>query len=152
LRRAGDGRLAARTPALDREIAEAVRALARDPRSRPRAMILSRDPWLDMLLMPANRRSISAGPPPALIAYIHGDAWSAADRCEQLAELFGLLPSESRLALALSRGMTIAEAAAELGLTIETARTYSKKIYAKTGARGQPDLVRFIHRSVLAIV
>jgi DNA-binding CsgD family transcriptional regulator len=75
----------------------------------------------------------------------------AADRCEQLAQLFDLLPSESRLALALSRGMSIAEAAAELGLTVETARTYSKSIYAKMGARGQSDLVRFVHRSVLAI-
>ena len=92
-----------------------------------------------------------ARPAPALIAYVHGDSWSSADRCDQLAELFALLPSEARLALALSRGMTIAEAASDLGLTIETARTYSKKIYAKTGARGQPDLVRFIHRSVLAI-
>ena len=64
--------------------------------------------------------------------------------------MFGLLPSEARLALALSRGLTLTEAAADLGLTIETARNYSKKIYAKTGARGQPDLVRFILAGVLA--
>jgi DNA-binding CsgD family transcriptional regulator len=45
--------------------------------------------------------------------------------------------------------MTIAEAAEDLGLSEQTARTYSKNIYAKIGARGQADLVRFIHRSVL---
>jgi DNA-binding CsgD family transcriptional regulator len=151
LRRGVGGRLSAHNRELDREIAAAMKAIGTDPHGRPRALVLSRDPWLDMLLVPAHRRSIPASPTPAIIAYVHGDSWSSADRCEQLADLFELLPSEARLALALSRGMTIVEAATELGLTVETARTYSKKIYAKTGARGQPDLVRFIHRSVLAI-
>ena len=48
-------------------------------------------------------------------------------------------------------GLFLLSAAAMLGLTIETARNYSKKIYAKTGARGQPELVRIILTSVLAI-
>jgi DNA-binding CsgD family transcriptional regulator len=151
LSRNAAGRLAARPRELEREILQAIRAISADSRSRPRAMILSRDPWLDMLLVPTHKRSISAKPDPAVIAYVHGDNWSTADRCEQLAELFVLLPSEARLALALARGMTITEAAAELGLTVETARNYSKKIYSKLGARGQSDLVRFVMRSVLAI-
>lgn len=151
IRRDPAGLLVARPAEIGREMAAAIREVLRDPARPPRAMILSREPWLDMLLVRAGGRRIAPGPPPALIAYIHGDGWSAADRCEQLGELFHLLPSEARLALALGRGMTISEAAGELGLTVETARTYSKKIYAKTGARGQSDLVRFIHRSVLAI-
>jgi DNA-binding CsgD family transcriptional regulator len=129
----------------------AVRAVAADPRSRPRAIILSRDPWFDMLLAPARGIAIAAGPRPAVIAYVHGDRQPSTDRRDQLAQLFGLTPSEAKLALALSRGMTIAEAAADFGLTVETARNYSKKIYSKTGARGQPDLIRFVMRSVLAI-
>lgn len=151
LLRGRGGRLAARDPQANREIAEAVRALAGNAATRPRAIVLSREPWLDMLLVPATLRESAAGPAPALVAYVHSDRWSSADRCEQLAQLFDLIPSEARLALALSRGMSIAEAAAELGLTVESARTYSKRIYAKTAARGQADLVRFIHRSVLAI-
>jgi DNA-binding CsgD family transcriptional regulator len=63
----------------------------------------------------------------------------------------GLSAREAALAEAMSRGRTILTAGAELQLTPETARNYSKRIYAKTGARGQADLVRFIHRSVLAI-
>ena len=101
--------------------------------------------------MPSAPPAGATRPAPALVAYVHADNWSSADRCEQLGQLFDLIPSEARLALALSRGMTIAEAAADLGLTVESARTYSKRIYAKTGARGQADLVRFLHRSVLAI-
>ena len=95
--------------------------------------------------------SVSAGSTPVAIAYLSGDRWSQADRCEQLVELFGLLPSEARLAWAIAQGIPISEAAANLGITVETARNYSKKIYAKTGARGQAELVRIVLTSVLAI-
>jgi DNA-binding CsgD family transcriptional regulator len=85
------------------------------------------------------------------IVYLSGDRSSQADRCEQLVELFGLLPSEARLAWEIAQGIPIAEAAANLNLTVETARNYSKKIYAKMGARRQAELVRIILSSVLAI-
>lgn len=145
-------RLAARDATVGRDIAAAVKALAADRQSRPRAIVLSREPWLDMLLVKAAKVGTGATrPAPALVAYVHSDQWSSADRCEQLGQLFDLTPRQAGLALALSRGMSIAEAATTLGLSLESARTYSKRIYAKTGARGQADLVRFVHRSVLAI-
>ena len=149
--RGRDRKLTSKDPDVAREIASAIEALAADPRSRPRAIVLSQEPWLDMLLVAADITGGTTRPAPTLVAYVHADDWTSADRCDQLAQLFGLLPSEARLALALSRGKSIAEAAGELDLTVESARTYSKRIYAKTGARGQADLVRFIHRSVLAI-
>ena len=145
------GRLAARDPAIGREIEAALHEATHDPHARPRAIVLSRDPWRDMLLVASGLPGGASGPAPAVVAYVHADDWSSADRCDQLSQLFDLLPSEARLALALSRGSSIAEAAAELGLTVESARTYSKRIYAKTGARGLADLVRFIHRSVLSL-
>jgi DNA-binding CsgD family transcriptional regulator len=151
LRQSPNGLLTAKSRALSREIAAAIKGLATNANARPHAMIVNEDPWLDMLLVPANRGSMSAKSAPTVIAYVHGDNWLSADRCEQIAGLFGLLPSEARLALALGRGMSIADAAVDLGLTIETARTYTKKIYAKMGARGQADLVRFLHRSILGI-
>ncbi len=146
-----DGKLTARVPEVGQEIMAAIRALSGDPGARPRAVVLCREPWLDMLLVGTSGDQAAARPSPAIFAYVHADNWSSADRCDQLAQLFDLVPSEARLALALSRGMSITDAAGELGLTVESARTYSKRIYAKTGARGQADLVRFIHRSVLAI-
>ena len=134
-----------------REIVDAIKTLASGANAKPRAMILSRDPWLDMLLVPASRTAISAKSVPAVVAYVHSDSSLSSDRCEQLAQLFDLLPSEARLALALGRGMSITEAANELNLTVESARTYSKKIYAKMGARGHADLVLFVQRSALQI-
>lgn len=136
------GQLVAEDPAVGRRLSAALRAVIDGRSDQPRALNVSEEPWVDLLLMPAGQLAT---------IYIQGDRRSLADRHEQLAELFGLLPSEARLALALSRGMTIGEAADTLGLTIETARNYSKKIYAKMGARGQSDVVRYILTSVLAL-
>jgi DNA-binding CsgD family transcriptional regulator len=60
------------------------------------------------------------------------------------ARLYGLSDREAALAEAISRGVGIVEAGAELHLSQETARNYSKRIYAKTGTSGQADLVRLM--------
>jgi DNA-binding CsgD family transcriptional regulator len=133
------------------EVEQAVAQLAAEPQSRPRAIQLRGDPWFDILLVPARHRRLAAAGTVAVIAYVHGDNWASNDRHSQLAELFSLKPSEAKLALALCRGKSIAEAAVEIGLTVESARTYSKAIFAKTGAKGQPDLVRIIMGSILAL-
>lgn len=151
LRRGRYDRLTPASPAIDRELTALIKQFATDPEARPRAINLSRDPAIDMLVRPFKDRSLSTASSPVAIAYISGDRWSQADRCDQLVDLFGLLPSEARLAWAIAQGMSIGEAAAELGLTVETARNYSKKIYAKTGARGQAELVRNILTGVLAL-
>ncbi|MDD3800410.1 MAG: helix-turn-helix transcriptional regulator [Novosphingobium sp.] len=151
LRISRSGRLVATDPATERKLSAAIKAFAASPGERPRAFNIGTDPWVEMLLAPLSGSNEGTAGTPAMIAYLQGDTRSASDRNEQIAELFGLLPSEARLALALSRGMTIAEAAESLGITVETARNYSKKIYAKMGARGQNDLIRYILTSVLAL-
>lgn len=117
----------------------------------PRAVHLVDEPWLDMLIVPIRYRTLSGGATPVAVGYVHGVGAASAERCEQLIQLFGLTASEARLALVLSQGRSIAEAATELGFTIETARNYSKRIYAKTDTRGQADLVRIILASVIAL-
>ena len=150
LSKSASGRLVAKPSHLDAAILQAIRELSKNPRARPRAFTLSWEPWLDMLLMPAVQNQLTVNPRAAVIAYVHGDSWQTSDRCDQLIELFRLSRGEARLALAISRGMSIAEAAAKFGLKIETARKYTKSIYSKTGARGLPDLVRIVMRSGLA--
>jgi DNA-binding CsgD family transcriptional regulator len=151
LRLGSNRRLSARPPELENAIFKTIAALAKDPKGHPRAFILKKDPWLDMLLVPATHKRLSAHPRAVVIAYVHGDSWRTSDRCEQLSQLFGLSPGESRLALALSRGLSMSEAASKLELKVGTVRKYSKSIYAKLGARGLPDLVRIVLRSILAI-
>lgn len=134
-----------------REFENALKKFREEPDMRPKALHLRSDPWLDMLLVPAKHTVLAAGGTTRLIAYVHGDNWSSLDRQTQLADLFALTASEAKLALALCRGRSIAEAAAEIGITEQSARTYSKSIFAKTGARGQPDLVRIIMGSIIAM-
>lgn len=58
--------------------------------------------------------------------------------------LYGLTPAEARLASSLVRGISPAQAAEALGLTINTVRTHLKRIFSKTETRRQSDLVRVL--------
>lgn len=89
-------------------------------------------------------------PAPALIVYISGS--TEARPIERLVmQLFDLTPSEAQLATLLASGLTIAESAERLGLTENTARTYSKIIFSKTGVGRQAELIRLILRSVAVL-
>jgi DNA-binding CsgD family transcriptional regulator len=59
-----------------------------------------------------------------------------------LRALFDLTTGEARVALALADGRTIGEAAQELGISRETARTHLRSIFAKTGVSRQSGLMR----------
>jgi DNA-binding CsgD family transcriptional regulator len=147
---AGDGRLRAGNRVANRSLQEAIKQFAVSAAPPSAALNLSRDPWVDLLLVAHRSQHDSPVPRPAIIAYVQSDTRTLGDRHEQIASLFGLAGSEARLALALSRGMSITEAAEHLGVTVATARDYAKKTYAKMGARGQSDVVRMVLTSVLA--
>lgn len=151
LRRGRYDRLMPSSPLIDRQLTALVKSYRSKVEGKSQAFRLSQDPWVDMLVTPAPEQMLTGGNKPVAIIYVSGDRRSQAARCEQLVEIFGLLPSEARLAWMLAQAASIAESAEALGLTIETARNYSKKIYAKTGARGQAELVRIVLTSVLAI-
>jgi DNA-binding CsgD family transcriptional regulator len=68
-----------------------------------------------------------------------------------LHELFGLTPAEVRLCLALVKGKSVEEYAHETAISSNTARTYVKRIYSKTGVRRQNELVRLLLRSSAGI-
>lgn len=73
------------------------------------------------------------------------------DRAAAFAAVFQLTGAEARMGTELAAGASIAEAAARLGITEQTARYYTKRLYAATGARGQPDLIRLFWTSVAAL-
>ncbi|WP_109806108.1 helix-turn-helix transcriptional regulator [Sphingosinithalassobacter portus] len=115
-----------------------------------RAILLRHDPVLHLRVR-AVRQPPGIWPSDAVaLATLHDEAAITVGEGQLLVDMFGLLPSEARLAVALATGRSLSEAAGALGLTIETARNYSKKIYAKTGTRGQADLVRRIYANGLA--
>ena len=55
---------------------------------------------------------------------------------------YGLSPAEASLTARLVGGMTITQAAVANGIRPSTARSHLKKIFVKTGAKRQSDLVR----------
>lgn len=61
-----------------------------------------------------------------------------------LRQMFDLTTAEAALALALQRHGELAMAAAETGITLESARTRMKAVYAKTELRRQGDLLRML--------
>ena len=59
-------------------------------------------------------------------------------------EAYGLTQAEARVALAASSGTTIAETAAQLGLSSNTVKTHLRKVFDKTGVSRQTELVRLV--------
>ena len=61
---------------------------------------------------------------------------------DRLVELYGVTPAEAALAQVVARGTGLTEAADELGISMNTARTHLKRVFQKTGTRRQAELVR----------
>jgi DNA-binding CsgD family transcriptional regulator len=99
-----------------------------------------------MLLVPGVAGAAAIG------LFVRARDGDAVVQARVLADMFGLAPSEARLAVAVAGGASLAEAAGQLGLTIETARNYSKRVFAKMRVRGQVDLVRAVAGSVAGLV
>ena len=70
-------------------------------------------------------------------------AVEATDRLwANLRESFGLTPAETRLAARLRDGLTLKDAAAELGVSVNTVRNQLRAIFDKLGLSRQSDLIR----------
>ncbi|MBL8700179.1 MAG: response regulator [Alphaproteobacteria bacterium] len=69
-----------------------------------------------------------------------------------LAAFFALTPSESRLTHALLRGLSLQEASRDVGITVTSARTYLRHIFAKLGIGRQSELIRAVLTSPIMFV
>lgn len=61
-----------------------------------------------------------------------------------LAQLYGLTPAESRLVNALFVGMSLRAAATQAGITLNTARSTLKKVFAKCAVGSQAGLLQLL--------
>jgi DNA-binding CsgD family transcriptional regulator len=66
---------------------------------------------------------------------------------EAFARLYKLTGGELRVLLALAQGLGAKEAADMLGIGEPTVRTHLQRIFSKTGAPRQADLLRLLHDS-----
>lgn len=107
------------------------------------------DSRIAALIMPIDARDVFDMAIPAnIMIYLHDLRSTAHASPALVAKLFGLAPAEARLVILLGEGLTLREAAARLGITENSARSYSKTIFHKTGMKRQADIVRLVQRSM----
>lgn len=88
---------------------------------------------------------------PALAVFI-SDPGQVGEASQQvLAQLFGFTRAEAALAVQLSRGLSVQEAAEALQVSPHTARTQLKSVFAKAGVSRQAELIRLLMKSVAAM-
>lgn len=63
-----------------------------------------------------------------------------------LIQMYGLTPKEAELAAKLSEGKSLEQAAEELAIRYETARTHLRRIFGKTGTSRQTELLLLMAR------
>jgi DNA-binding CsgD family transcriptional regulator/PAS domain-containing protein len=98
---------------------------------------------LSLLVCPLRPHALILGAsvPAALLIFSDPDAGPSTST-QALIELYGLTPAEARLMTALVDGERLEDYADRQGISINTARTQSKQIFAKTGHGRQADLIR----------
>lgn len=84
---------------------------------------------------------------PAVAIFIRDPEQQLETSAADIEKLFGFTRAESALTLLLSRGLSIAEAATELGISQHTARAQLKSVFAKAGVTRQAELIRLVLKS-----
>lgn len=132
---------------VERQLSDAASLYATTPDAPVDAVALCVDPAIHALLVPNSAQPAAASSLPVMQILCSLPRDTGAQQSDILSQLTGLARREAELALRLSAGRSLAETAQEMGLTLETARNYSKRIYAQLNLRGQGELVRYVLQS-----
>lgn len=117
-------------------------AVRRPSLLRPLSVLVSPLPVNEYLLVPER---------PAVAIFI-GDPERNVESPEScLSRLYRLTPAESRLASKVMQGVSLREAADQLKVTYETARSQLKSVFLKTETSRQTELIRLLLRSTAAL-
>ncbi|GHA21493.1 hypothetical protein GCM10007989_16040 [Devosia pacifica] len=128
-----------RASAGNRQGSEAV-ALTRDSGRRP----------LIAVACPLGRGPAEAGEP-VVGLFVTDPEWRSSDATAAIAQLYGLSPAETRLALALVRGLRLDEIADEFGLSRNTVSYTLKNLFRKTETDRQADLISLFISNPVAL-
>ncbi|MEH6550480.1 MAG: helix-turn-helix transcriptional regulator [Pseudomonadales bacterium] len=88
---------------------------------------------------------------PSIAIFISDPESSVEATAKTLVRLFGFTPTEAELALLLANGLSLDEAAENLGVSRNTIRTHLRALFSKTGVSRQTLLVRLILNSVASL-
>jgi len=99
---------------------------------------------LQLVVTPFHSSSTFLDAQPSALVFLSDPDAAPASRSSVLRTLYGLSPTECRLADLLAAGKELTSAADRLTMTAQTARFHLKSIFRKTGTNRQTDLVRLI--------
>lgn len=144
LLRACDGSLACRGTAETKRLRGAIQSVASTGNDTEAVLRLGTGDgnWRMTFIVPARPRTAGGAAPCAMVLV---DQHRPCEAPERLLHALGLLPSEQRFLNAFLRSSSITEAASQIGLSEETARTYLKRVRAKLGVHRQMELVQLIY-------
>jgi DNA-binding CsgD family transcriptional regulator/PAS domain-containing protein len=153
------GRLRAEYALEDRELQRLIKSgLSNGSRTDPaitEAISLTRpsgQPKLGVLVRSIPCNELSEGNDwPQVAVFIRDPKHQPAPSHELVRRLFGFTSAEVALALLLTNGLTLDEAAVELNIRKNTARAHLRSIFSKTGVTRQTMLVRLLLNSVASV-
>jgi FixJ family two-component response regulator len=105
----------------------------------------SEEPLLSVLVTPLGELTDPIGREQPAAAVFISDPGRRVETAEDLLRrLYGLTPTEARLTAILMQGKSLEDAAPELSISINTARTHIKRVFSKTGTTRQGDLISLL--------
>lgn len=153
-----DGRPVATEPGHDRWLQEAIRkAQSSTTRNAGEAELpvrvldagQAKTPTLVIPLLPPT--SNSTLPDNAVLIFLGNPRLDRETTITLLGSLYELTPAEAELTWMLADGLSLEDAASERNVTLNTARSQLKRVFTKTGAKRQAELVRAVLGSVGAM-
>jgi len=141
------GRLCAERPADTQQLTRLIGDAARTTRGLGEtaggmlALPTRLGPPVTVLVSPCPRLGLLE---PAVLVFVNEAPGSPEFGARYLARLYGLTPAEVQLLQALVNGKRLSDYAGDTGISLNTAKTHLKQIFAKTGSSRQADLVRLV--------
>ena len=91
------------------------------------------------------------GRPRCVAVFVAGSFDAGQAPADVLASVYRLTPAETRILLRIAQGDTTAEIAHSTGIAMNTVRTHLLRLFAKTGARRQAELVKLVRQFALPL-
>ena len=99
---------------------------------------------LHLAIVPAPAQNRLEERSPCALVFVSDPSSQLKSRASLMRQLYGLTPTEARLADLLLEGLEVREIAERTNTTLETTRFHLKRVLSKTGARRQMELVRLM--------
>ena len=158
--RIGNSRLAPLDPTAQAKLTEGIIKATTDKAETPSGVVTTlalpgeEHAGLVATILPLNRgerQTLSGTSGAAAVVFVQDPIAAASPSGEGFAQLYDLTPSEMRVLLAMSPGLSANKAAEVIGISETTVKTHLRHIYAKTGTSKQTELMRLFAGSALPL-